>query len=336
NLLMAVGTQIRALEDRLYVQALITNGNETQIANLQMDDLPGVNIGAWYDFGGTWDEANKRWILFGGGLSDVDYRCKRVLRVGGAVNLVPMDRRSEFTNAELNRVRVVPGAPGGTGLLALLGGAGFNPNAAGTGQFAADAFDSYTYDAFAAFKYRGVSIYTDWWFRDINTIRGRRFPAGNYPGNGVNQPILYTSNFGTSLFPGGIGLFDYGTTVQAGYFIVPKKLEVAARYSWIRGESGNINGNGTSRVLSAAERAGLGIPAAAPAVQAVNRAFQNFQQADEWAFGVNYFFKRHLVKWQTDVSFYNGGNPAAGGSSAAGFIPGVDGWMVRSQMQIAF
>jgi len=36
------------------------------------------------------------------------------------------------------------------------------------------------------------------------------------------------------------------------------------------------------------------------------------------------------------LSFYNGGNPAAGGQSAAGFIPGVDGWMVRTQLQFAF
>ena len=41
------------------------------------------------------------------------------------------------------------------------------------------------------------------------------------------------------------GLVDYGTMLQAGYFIIPKKLEVAARWSWIRGESGDINGKGT-------------------------------------------------------------------------------------------
>jgi hypothetical protein len=42
------------------------------------------------------------------------------------------------------------------------------------------------------------------------------------------------------------------------------------------------------------------------------------------------------VKWQTDIGFYHGGNPAANGQSPAGFIPGVDGYMVRSQIQFAF
>jgi hypothetical protein len=148
NLMMMAGTQIKALDDRLFIQAVVTNGNETQIANLQMDDLPGINIGGWYDFGGSWNEAHKRWDLFGDCLSDVDYSCKPVLRVGGAVNVVPMDRRSEFTNAELNRVRVVQPGPGGTGLLGELGGGGINNNAAGIGQFAVDAFDSYTCELF--------------------------------------------------------------------------------------------------------------------------------------------------------------------------------------------
>ena len=67
-----------------------------------------------------------------------------------------------------------------------------------------------------------------------------------------------------------------------------------------------------------------------------NNAFRGFHESDEYAVGVNYYFKRQLVKWQTDFSIYNGGNPAAGGQSAAGFIPGVDGWMVRTQIQLAF
>ena len=56
----------------------------------------------------------------------------------------------------------------------------------------------------------------------------------------------------------------------------------------------------------------------------------------EFAVGLNYYFKGHNLKFQTDMSFYNGGNPAGGGQSAAGFIPGVDGWLVRSQFQLAF
>ena len=113
NLLMAAGTQIKAFDDRLYVQALITNGNESQFPNAEMDDYQGINIGGWYDFGGTWNEARKRYDLFGDTISDIDYSCNPVLRVGGAANLVPMDSRSEYSNDELSRIRVTSPSVGG-------------------------------------------------------------------------------------------------------------------------------------------------------------------------------------------------------------------------------
>jgi hypothetical protein len=250
-----------------------------------------------------------------------------------------MDRRSEFSDVELNKVRMAPGAPGGTGLLAFLNGGGINNNVAGVGQFAADAFDCYSYNAFWAGKYRGFSLYNDWWFRNVDNFRGRRSPAGNYPGNGLNQPILYSTTLpggaptATLFTPG--GLFDFGTMVQGGYFIIPKKLEIAARWSFIRGNSGNIYGDGTFTTLSAAQKAAIGLPTAT-AVRVFNNDFKEFQNMNEYAVGINYFFYRELVKWQTDFSVYQGGNPAAGGQSAAGFIPGVDGWMIRSQIQFGF
>lgn len=343
NLMMQAGFEIKALDDRFFMHAVITNGNETQIANLQMDDYPGFNVGMWYDFGGDWDKERGRWRLYGDGPSDLEWHVKPVLRVGAATNVVPMDRHSEFTNAELNRVRVVPGAPGGTGLVGLLNGAGFNPNASGVGQFAVDKFDSYTYEAWAAAKWKGFSILNDWWVRDVNDITGRKAPTGAYPGNGINQPILYTANNPngstfTALFPNK-ALIDWGMMLQGGYFIIPKKLEIAARWSWIRGESGNINGDGTgSRPLTAAERARFpGVPAATlNAWRVVNGAFSHPAEANEYAIGFNYFFKGQQLKWSSDFSVYNGGNPAAGGQSPAGFIPGVDGWMIRSQIQFAF
>jgi hypothetical protein len=335
NMLMVAGVQVKALDDRFFGLAYLTNGNETQIANLQMDDLPGFNFGFWYDFGGNWNEARKRWDLFGDCLSDIDYSCKPVLRVGGSANLVPMDRRSIYTNAELNRVRVVSDAPGGTSLVGLLNGGGVNPinnSPAGVGQFAVDAFDSYTFNAFAAAKWRGFSLYNEWWLRDLDNFRGRKGA-----GNAFNNPILYSSNAPgsaagiASLFPSNQGIIDYGMAVQAGYFIVPKKVEICARYSFVRGQSGNINGNGNGPGQFTTTNI------AGNTVRVVNGAFTNYSEADEYALGFNYFFKRHLLKWQTDISWYTGGgNPAAGGQSAAGFIPGVDGWQVRSQIQLAF
>jgi hypothetical protein len=345
NLLMQAGVQAKFLEDRLFLHATITNGNETQIANSQMDDLPGFNFGFWYDFGGNWNAQAKKWDLYttptSPGPSDLDYSVNPVVRVGAMANLVPMDRRSEYSVAELARARTLPAGPGGTSLINLLNGGGINNNAAGIGQFAADAFDSYTYESYIAGKWRGFSFLNDWWVRDLDNFRGRRFPSGAYPGNGKNEPILYSvNNLGsnslnqTALFPNH-GIVDFGTMLQAGYFIVPKKWELAARWSWIRGESGDIRGNGTFTTLTAAQKAALGLPAAST-IRVYNDAFRHFSEAQEYAVGINYYWKGQQLKWQTDLSFYNGGNPAAGGQSPAGFIPGVDGWMVRSQIQFAF
>ena len=338
NLLMAAGFQVKAADDRFFAQALITNGNESQFPNLQMDDLPGFNVGGWYDFGGTWNDARKRYDLFGDCLSDIDYSCNPVLRVGGSANIVPMGRRSEFAIDELSRVRVAPGGVGGTPLLNVLNGGGFGVDAAGVGQYGVDAFDSYTYETYWAAKWRGFSVYNGWWLQDINNFRGRRLPAsgsgaGVYPGNGINQPIVYTSNFGPALFTKG-ELITYGTQVQGGYFLVPKKLEIAGRFSWIRSDSGDINGNpGAARGTVLLPNA---ITKGTNTVAVIPGAFSNYHDVEEYAVGLNYYFYRQLVKWQTDFSIYQGGNPASGGQSPAGFIPGVDGYGIRTQLQFAF
>jgi hypothetical protein len=314
NLLMGAGTQIKALDDRLYVQAIITNGNETQIANLQMDDYPGFNVGGWYDFGGTFNRQRGRWDLYGDCISDVDYSCNPVLRVGAAANIVPMDRRGIFGNAEQNRVRALRAGPGGTSFGNLITG-----GALGAAR-SIDSFDSYSYEAFITGKYRGFSFLNDWWVRDLNNFHA---PASDPFNRIVYNVGGVTGNF---LFPNH-PIIDYGTMLQGGYFIVPKKLEVAARWSWIRGESGDVFGNGkTAHVFVIG-----GTP-----VRELENAFKNRHEADEYAIGVNYYFKRQQLKWQTDFSIYDGGNPAAGGQSPAGFIPGVDGWMIRTQIQLWF
>lgn len=114
----------------------------------------------------------------------------------------------------------------------------------------------------------------------------------------------------------------------AGYYLIPKKLEVAARWSWVRGRSGDINGNGTFHTVT--------VPGVAGAVQVVDGAFRNFHEANEYTVGVNYYFRRQAIKWQTDLSFYTGGNPAEAGASVAGWLTGIDGWLLRSQLQIGF
>jgi hypothetical protein len=316
NLLMLAGTQIKALEDRLFAMAVITNGADNQFANSQMTNYPGFNAGFWYDFGGSWNNDTKRWNLYGDTVSDIDYSCNPVVRVGAMTYMVPMNRRSLYGDAEASFYFTTPAGPGGTRLINILTGDATTPN----GAHAVDDFDAYTVETFVAGKYRGFSFLNDWFFRSLNHFRTTPNGQGN---------IVYQDSTGANaLFPANHALFDYGFLLQAGYFIVPKRLELAARWCFISGDSGDINGNG--RFVN------RNIPGVMNPVRVIGDAFHNFHEADEFAVGVNYYFKRQLLKWQTDFSVYKGGNPAGGGVSAAGFIAGSDGWMLRTQVQLAF
>jgi hypothetical protein len=51
---------------------------------------------------------------------------------------------------------------------------------------------------------------------------------------------------------------------------------------------------------------------------------------------VNYYFQGQQLKWQTDLSFSRGGNPANPGVTYPGFIGGVDGYMIRTQLSLFF
>src|SRR5262249_17818711 len=247
NLMMMAGTRIKAFDDRLFLQAVLTNGNESQFPNTQMDQYPGVNVGFWYDIGGTPPQApgagSDRPLTsgigvaagktpFGDYLSDLDYSCTPIIRVGGAADIVPMGRRSLYGDNEQSRVFVMPGGPqGGTRLINVLSGAATAPG----GSHAVDEFDSYSFDTFACFKYKGFSISNEWYLRDLNNFRTTP---------NVLVDIIYTDSLGhNALFPHH-ALLDYGSTLQGGYFIVPKKWELVARFSFVRGESGDINGTG--------------------------------------------------------------------------------------------
>jgi hypothetical protein len=306
NLLVAAGLLLKGMEDRFYLMALVTNGSESNFAASQLDDLPAFNGGFWYDFGGTWDESMKAWRLFGDSTNDIDHSENPVVRVGAGVNLVPIDRRRLYGDVEQSRFRA---APGGARLIDILNGAG-SPN----GIHAVDRFDAFTAVAYAAAKYRGLSIDNEWWVRYVTDFE--TLPAGNN--------VIYYTDFAsgapmTALFPVK-SLTDYGMVLQGGYFLVPAKFEVVGRWSWINGESGNINGNGNAQIIDGN--------------RVVNGAFRQFHAANEYTLGLNWFFRRHLLKWQTDVGYYQGGTPA--NASAAGFVTNADGWLVRTQLQLAF
>ncbi|HEV3115518.1 MAG TPA: hypothetical protein VGY58_00605, partial [Gemmataceae bacterium] len=320
NRLMAAGLMVKAAEDRFFMQSIITNGSESLFPNSQMDKYPGFITGLWYDLGGAFNRERKAWDLFGDCISDIDYSCKPVARVGGSFNIVPMDRRSLYGDAEQSRYGTMSAGPGGTRLINLLNG----DAATSGGSHAVDMFDAYSYNAFIAAKYHGFSVFNEWWVRDLDNFRTTPNGLGN---------IIYQDTLGpkgaaaNALFPHH-GLIDYGMNVSAGYFLIPRRLEIAARWAWVRGQSGDINGNGTFTTVT--------IPGIVGPVHVVHEAFRNFHEANEYTLGINYYFKRQLVKWQTDFGIYDGGNPAVGGTSLAGFIPGEDGFLLRTQFQLMF
>ncbi len=319
-----------------------------------------MQLGGWYDFGGTWDEEKRRWKPFGESISDIDGQENPMLRVGANATAVFMDRRSQYTQAELDFYQASAVAPGGTGIDAVFNGGNLGVNNILTNNqssvngtvspFALDAMNAQTYDAYFNFKYQGFSFYNEWWLRDLNDFRGtpNTFAGGN-------NPILFSSVIkgasAASLFTKS-ELIDFGTTVSAGYFLIPHKLELAARLSLISGDSGDVNGDGTFTTVSATS---LGIHTSgattmiqgvafqpvntAPTgttIRIVNGAFTHDNVSQEIEMGVNVFFYGERVKWQTDVGYYSGGNPAKNGQAAAGFINGVDGYEVRTQIQFAF
>ena len=139
-----------------------------------------------------------------------------------------MNRRSLYGDDEQSRVFVMPAGPGGTRIINMLNGDAGLPN----GSHAVDMFDEYTYETFFTGKYKGFSFLSDWFVHNMNNFRTTPNGRGN---------IIYQDTLGPSggsrnaLFPRH-GLVDYGTMLQAGYFIIPKKLELAARWSWNRSE----------------------------------------------------------------------------------------------------
>ena len=80
-------------------------------------------------------------------------------------------------------------------------------------------FSTWTLDY--AFKYRGFSLQAEYWFR--NVIRHNK-----------ELPCMQTAVVGgpcTVFAPGQFGNTT-GWYVQSGYYVIPRKVEVAARYAW--------------------------------------------------------------------------------------------------------
>ena len=138
------------------------------------------------------------------------------------------------------------------------------------------AIDEYTVSTFcvdASCKYLGWSLTSEYYFRSINAFRGETLP----------------------------GLFDHGFWLQAGKFIVPRKLQLLSRWSRVVGDTGTL---------------GL-----------------EDQSADEIAGGFAWYFRDQNAKLTVDATYLNGAPISA---SSLDVFPGDAGWLVRTQLQFAF
>lgn len=93
-----------------------------------------------------------------------------------------------------------------------------NGNGRILGQGVVD-FSTWTLDY--ALKYRGFSLQAEYWFKNV-TRHNKGLPC--LQTTGVSGPC-------TAFAPGQLGN-STGWYVQSGYYLIPRKVEVAARYAW--------------------------------------------------------------------------------------------------------
>jgi hypothetical protein len=93
-----------------------------------------------------------------------------------------------------------------------------NGNARLLGQGVVD-FSTWTLDY--AFKYRGFSLQAEYWFRTV-TRHNKGLPCMETTGVGGPCTVFAPGQFGNTT----------GWYVQSGYYLIPRKLEFAARYAW--------------------------------------------------------------------------------------------------------
>ncbi|MDA0284558.1 MAG: hypothetical protein O3B86_14515 [Planctomycetota bacterium] len=137
----------------------------------------------------------------------------------------------------------------------------------------ADEYNLFLYAVSADMKYQGWSLMSEYYFRSVSEISGAAVPD----------------------------LLDHGFLLQTGYFIVPERLEVMARWSRIVGNSGTLG--------------------------------MRDQSADEVAGGIACYFKGRNLKLVFDATHVNS-SPI--NDRAVGFLPGDDGMLYRTQLQFLF
>jgi hypothetical protein len=139
-----------------------------------------------------------------------------------------------------------------------------------------DAVAKYNVNLFAvdaSFKWRGWSGSVEYYLRNVNQFEGATVPD----------------------------LLDRGFWLQLGKFVVPRKLELLARWSRVVGDSGTLG------VID--------------------------QSAEELAGGVAWYFRDQHAKLVFDATYLDG---APISSAALDIAPGDAGWLFRTQIQFAF
>jgi hypothetical protein len=138
-------------------------------------------------------------------------------------------------------------------------------------------------------KYKGFSLLTEAFLRSL------REPAG----------VSTRSNRTNGI----------GYMVQGGYFVIPKRLEVASRYAWLDREFNKDKDDVAILVGEGTTRRTLG-------------------SDEEITFGLNYYFNGHKNKLQADVSRLDQGFLRT--SSASLVNDDKETWRFRLQYQLAF
>jgi hypothetical protein len=138
------------------------------------------------------------------GEPDLSWHELPAVRVGGAVAFSRLDRRDAFSpmRSEFLTPRVVDQ---GATLASLL-------------PAAVHAYDESLFAVDANFKYAGVAVLSECYFRSLSHFAG--------------APVA--------------DLSDHGFLLQAGYFVWPEKLEWTFRWSRIVGNSGTLGGGDRS------------------------------------------------------------------------------------------
>lgn len=223
---------------------LVTGGAETGAAG-GLDNNFAVSGRLAIYLGGDWGSDDQ---------CDYDFHESPAYRLGGAFAASNIDRIGQ---TEFAAIRV---ADSGQRLSDLL-----------PAQVSGYRVNKYALDA--SVKYRGWSMTTEYYFRNIGGFQGDSLP----------------------------GLFDHGFSLDVGYFVIPQKMELLARWSRVVGNSGTL---------------GLG-----------NRS------ADERSLGGVWYFRRHAAKLTVDASYLDG---APIDAFSLDIFPGQRGWLMRTQLQFSF